>query len=45
MMLHSDNNSETPNGLTKRVVKYILHRGTSLSISYRNHQIHSQLIL
>ena len=37
--------SETLNGLTKLVVKYILNRGTSLSISYRSHQIHSQLIL
>ena len=37
--------SETLNGLTKLDVKYILNRGTSLSISYRSHQIHSQLIL
>ena len=37
--------SESLNGLTKLVVKYILNRGTSLSISYRCHQIHSQLIL
>ena len=37
--------SETINGLTKLVVKFILNRGTSLSISYRNHQVHSQLIL
>ena len=36
---------ETLNGLTKLVVKYMLNRGTSLSISYRSHQIHSQLIL
>ena len=39
------NYSETLNGLTKLVVKYILNRRTSLSISYRSHQIHSQLIL
>ena len=38
------NYSETLNGLTMLVVKYILNRGTSLSISYRSHQIHSQLI-
>ena len=37
--------SENLNGLTKLVVKYILNRGTSLSILYRSHQIHSQLIL
>ena len=45
MMTDKSNYSETLNGLTKLVVKYILNRGTSLSISYRNHQIHSQLIL